>query len=203
MSAIRWISMLVTPVMIGNAQAPVSPSARATARPSMADLEGRQRAAMRHFAPLVGIWRGTTVETRPDGTQERTIAAHRGGMMLGGGALVLEGRSYRDDGSTAFNLMGIISYDPSQDEYSFRAYGRGHVVTAVVHPTPTGYFFDRGDPATGATQRYTVTLGGGRWIEHGERLAPGKPSVTVLDTTMMKVADTDWPAAGAVEFKRP
>ena len=183
--------------------APAQTPPPSPARPSMSELEAKQRAAMRHFAPLVGIWRGTTVETRPDGSQERTIAAHRGGMMLGGAAVVLEGRSYRDDGSVAFNLMGILSYDPSADQYSFRAYGRGHIVTALVHPTPTGYYFDRGDPASGATQRYTVTLGGGRWIEHGERLVPGKPSVTVLDTDMHKVADTDWPAANAVEFQKP
>ncbi|RZJ39513.1 MAG: DUF1579 domain-containing protein [Brevundimonas sp.] len=169
----------------------------------MVELEARQKAAMVPFAELAGIWRGTTVETRPDGTRERTIAAHRGGPMLDGKTMVLEGRSYREDGSVAFNLMAVISFDPAKGTYEFRAYGRGHVVTIAVHPTPTGYYFERPEPVTGATLRYTVELGGGRWREKGVRMVPGKAAVTVLETDMTRVGTTDWPAGGAVGFRQP
>ena len=46
--------------------------------------------------------------------------------------------------------------------------------------------------------RYTATIKDGKWNEVGDRIAPGKDPVRIFEMNLVRVGDTDWPAAGAI-----
>ena len=52
-----------------------------------------------------------------------------------------------------------------------------------------------------ATLRYVATVKDGELHEVGERVVPGAEPQRVFEMRLKRVADTDWPAAGAVSPK--
>ncbi|MFX8852434.1 hypothetical protein ABTM75_19045, partial [Acinetobacter baumannii] len=87
----------------------------------------------------------------------------RSGPLLDGSIHVVEGRGYNPDGSTGFNALGIISYDPDKDAYSMRSYAMGRAGDFPMTLTPTGAVWTI--PAGPATLRYTITAKDGVWHE--------------------------------------
>jgi hypothetical protein len=143
------------------------------------------------LAFLRGVWAGPATGTGREGPYAVT-QVERVGPMLGGDVLVIEGRGFRADDSTAFNAFAVVSWDPRAKRYEFRSYAMGQAGTFEFTLTGDGYVWEV--PAgPGAVVRYTATVKDGRWREVGERLEAGKPPVKVFEMNLRRVGDTDWP----------
>lgn len=138
----------------------------------------------------------TSVAKVVDGTRYSVHQTERMGPMLGGDAIVVEGRGYKDDGSTRFNALGIVSWDVHTGKYEFRSYAQGFAGTFELKPTDNGYVWEI--PMDETVIRYTAMVKNGHWREVGERIASGKPAVRIFEMNLTRVGDTDWPAANPV-----
>ena len=156
----------------------------------------KQQAAMKALSWMDGVWRGPAVTTRPGGAKVTITQTERSGPLLGGAVHVVEGRGYNADGSTGFNALGIISYDPDKDAYSMRSYAMGQAGDFPLTVTPSGAVWTI--PAGPATIRYTITAKDGVWHEVGERVVEGPPPVAFFEMTLQRIGDSSWPAAGAI-----
>lgn len=159
-----------------------------------------QRAAMQPLAMLDGTWRGTATYHGPDGKTFVSTHTERIGPFLDGTVRVIEGRSFKPDGSVAFNAFAIVSFDPATGTYAFRSYAMGQANDFPFEPTANGFKWEttRQGEAGASTTRYTTTIEDGRWHEVGERLVPGQPPVRFIELDLQRIGDTDWPAGGAV-----
>jgi hypothetical protein len=155
-----------------------------------------QREAMQPLAMLDGVWRGTVTIQRAGA--EPLVAPHteRIGPFLDGSIRVIEGRSYKPDGSVAFNAFAIVSYDPATQAYNFRSYAMGAANDFPFRPTADGFVWET--DAGPARIRYTTIIEDDAWHEVGERIVPGQPAVRFIELQLQRVGDSDWPAAGAV-----
>jgi len=157
-----------------------------------------------HLAPAMaklgfmrGVWRGEASGMLPDGKRYRVTQTERMGPMLGGDIVVIEGRGYKDDGSTGFNAFAVVSWNPHAQKYEIRSYAQGQAGTFDLTLTPTGYVWQV--PAgPEAIIRFTATVSGDRWREVGEYVAAGKPPVPTFEMNLSKVSETDWPLARPV-----
>jgi hypothetical protein len=155
-----------------------------------------QREAMRALSFMDGAWRGTAWVLEAGGRQ-RLVQTERVGLLLGGAVRLVEGRGYGSDGSTRFNALGIISFNPATRNYSIRAYAMGHSGDFPLRLLPNGYVWEA--PAgPGATVRYTATFDGGVWHEVGERVGGTAAPVRVLEMRLRRIGATSWPTGGAV-----
>ena len=186
LSVIALTLMLTSCAGAALAQSPPDPTARIA----------QQKAAMKALSWMDGVWRGPAVTTGPGGRKIEVTQTERSGPLLDGAVHVVEGRSYKADGSTGFNALGIISYDPDKAAYSMRSYAMGQVGDFPVTLTPTGAVWTI--PAGPATIRYTITAKDGVWHEIGERLVEGQPAMPFFEMTLKRVGDSSWPAAGAI-----
>ncbi|ESQ83900.1 hypothetical protein AEAC466_11265 [Asticcacaulis sp. AC466] len=145
---------------------------------------------------MTGVWRGEAKGVGRDGKPFTIVQTERVGPMLDGQLLVVEGRGYGDGGKLAFNAFGVISYDAQSGGYEFRAYTGGHGGTFPLKLTETGAVWEM--PAgPDAIMRFTIDFSKGEWHETGEYIAGGQAHKTI-ELTLKRMADTDWPAAGAV-----
>lgn len=167
----------------------VSPAAAQTAPP--------QNALMQKLDLLKGTWVGETKGMGPDGKPYVVRQTERVGSMLNGDVLVIEGRGYRSDGTLAFNALGTVSADAKTGAFEFRAHAQGRSGTYRMEAIPNGVTWEL---AAGpqATVRYTITIEGGVWHEVGEYLAKDQPPRQILEMTLKRTGDTDWPAAQPV-----
>ncbi|MCA1714618.1 MAG: DUF1579 domain-containing protein, partial [Gammaproteobacteria bacterium] len=132
-------------------------------RPDPAALLAAQRAAMAPLSALDGTWRGTATITRPGGATHVAPHTERIGPFLDGSIKLIEGRSYKPDGTLAFNAFAILSYDPAARAYTFRSYAQGHAGDHAFRPTADGFVWET---AAGlATIRYTTVVKDGSWHE--------------------------------------
>jgi hypothetical protein len=186
----RALSVLVLAATLAAApawaQGPPDPAARIA----------RQQAAMKALSWMDGVWRGPAMTTRPGGQKLTVTQTERSGPLLGGAVHVVEGRGYNADGSTGFNALGIISYDPDKDAYSMRSYAMGQAGDFPLTVTPNGAIWTIA--AGPATIRYTITAKDGVWHEVGERVVEGQPPVQFFEMTLKRIGDSSWPAAGAI-----
>lgn len=176
--------------------AAVAAPALAQGPPDPAARIAKQQAAMKALSWMDGVWRGPAVTTRPGGVKITVTQTERSGPLLGGAVHVVEGRGYNADGSTGFNALGIISYDPDKDAYSMRSYAMGQAGDFPLVLTPTGAVWTI--PAGPATIRYTITAKDGVWHEVGERVMDGQPTVQFFEMTLKRIGDSEWPSAGAI-----
>ena len=163
--------------------ATAAPAAQAQPSPDRA-------AAMARLGFMRGVWAGPAKGV----DQHGPYAVHqteRMGPMLGGAVIVVEGRGYRDDGTTGFNAFAVISWDPRSGKYEMRSYAQGFAGTFEIKPTGDGYVWEI--PAGPMTLRYTATVKDNHWREVGERIMPGQPPVQIFEMNLTKVGDTDWP----------
>jgi hypothetical protein len=174
-------------------------TAGAQERPDPAALMKAQREAMATFAFMDGVWRGPAVTVRPDGTRHDIMQTERIGPLLDGAVKVLEGRGYEADGRTAFNALGIISYNVGTKTYSMRSHAMGFVGDFVIKRTDDGFTWDI--PAGPATMRYSAIVKDGTWTEVGDRVVPGKEPERFFEMKLKRVGDSEWPGAGAIPAK--
>lgn len=154
--------------------------------------------AMARLSFMHGEWSGPATGTNPGGNSYSLTQTERIGPMLGGDILVIEGRGYNDDGSTAFNAFAVISYDPSSDAYEMRSYALGMAGTFPVTLTEDGYVWEI--PAgPGGTIRYTSHFSGDTFREVGEYVMTSGQAWPTFEMNLTRRGDTDWPAAGAVQ----
>lgn len=187
------LSTSLTPLLLGawlSSALWVSPAAAQNASP--------QSALMQKLDILKGTWVGETKGMGPDGKPYVVRQTERVGSMLNGDVLVIEGRGYKADGTLVFNALGTVSADSKTGAFDFRAYAQGRSGTYRMEATPNGVTWELA-AGVDATMRYTITIQDGVWHEVGEYLAKDKPARQVLEMTLKRTGDTDWPAAHAVK----
>ena len=168
--------------------------------PDTATLLAGQTEALQVFAMLDGVWRGPATATQPDGSQLAFVQTERIGPFLGGSVRVLEGRGYDETGKVRFNAFGIISYDATQAAYTLHSHAQGHVGDFPFRFTGNGYAWEIPLGSVGML-RYVATVENGELHEVGDRIVAGRDPQRVFDMRLKRIADTDWPAAGAVPPK--
>ena len=155
-----------------------------------------QRAAMARIARINGVWRGQAWTLTPAGRRE-VVHTERIGPFLGDTVKVIEGHSYQADGSTGFNALGIISFDPGTGAYTLHSYAQSFSGDFPLRLTDTGYVWET--PAgPGAVVRYTATITADHWREIGERIAGTAPPMQIFEMNLTRVGDTSWPAGDPV-----
>jgi hypothetical protein len=174
----------------------VAAPAFAQSPPDSAARIAKQQAAIKALSWMDGVWRGPAITTRAGGVKVTITQTERSGPLLGGALHVVEGRGYNADGSTGFNALAIISYDPDKQAYSMRAYAQGQAGDFPMTLTPTGAVWTI--PAGPATIRYTITAKDGVWHEVGERVVEGQAPVQFFEMTLKRIGDSSWPSAGAI-----
>jgi hypothetical protein len=165
---------------------PVAPAV-APVQPTPALAKG-----MAKLAFMRGVWAGPATGTLPSGQRYTVTQTERMGPMLGGDIVVIEGRGYRDDGSTGFNAFAVVSWDPRADKYELRSYAQGQAGSFEMKLTADGYTWEI--PAgPSAVIRFTATIKNDTWREVGEFVAGDKPPVQTFEMNLRRVGDTDWP----------
>jgi hypothetical protein len=177
----------------------ISSPAIAQSSPDPEAMIAAQREAMAPLAMMDGVWRGTAWTLTPAGKRE-VVHTERIGPFLGGSVKVIEGRSYRPDGSVGFNAFGTISWNPRSRTYTLHSYAMGHSGDFALQVRPDGYVWET--PAgPGAIIRYTATIGGGAWREVGDRIAGDAAPIRIFEMNLKRIGDTEWPAADPVPMK--
>lgn len=186
------------PILISAALAAAAPPAAAAQqqRPNPAAMMAAEREAMKAIDWTDGEWRGVAVTQTATG-EHRVTHTERSGALLGGTVRLIEGHSYRDDGSTGFNALAMLSYDPTKKSYRMTSHAEGQFGTFEIVPTSDGYSWSI--PAGPMTIRYTAHFKDGVWTEIGERVLEGRPPQPFFRMDLKKVGPTSWPAAGAVK----
>ncbi|MEA3003152.1 MAG: hypothetical protein QOH81_1940 [Sphingomonadales bacterium] len=167
--------------------------------PDPAVLLAAERQAMAPLAMMDGVWRGTAWTMTPTGRHD-VVHTERIGPFLGGSVKVVEGRSYRPDGSVGFNAFATISFNPQSRAYTLHSHAMGYAGDFALQLRPDGYVWEM--PAgPGATIRYTATIGNGAWREVGDRIAGSAAPVRIFEMNLKRVGDTGWPAADPVPMR--
>ncbi|HKA89069.1 MAG TPA: hypothetical protein VKE22_15470 [Haliangiales bacterium] len=165
-------------------------------RADPAALIAAQREAMAPLAYMDGVWRGSAWTVLPSGEKHDITQTERIGPFLDGSVKVIEGRGYDATGKVTFNALGVISYDPAAHAYTLHSYALGRSGDFALKLTADGYTWEI--PAGPMTIRYTATVKNGAWREVGDRIGPDKKPVRFFEMNLVRVGNTDWPAAGAV-----
>lgn len=172
-------------------------AARAQGRPDPVALVTAQKAALAKLAFMDGVWKGSAWTILPSGEKHVLTQTERVGPFLDGAVKVVEGRGYEADGKLAFNAFGTISFDPAKGAYTMRSYAMGNAGDFPLTPTADGFVWEI--PAGPMTIRYTATVGGGKWVEVGDRVMAGQEPVRFFEMSLERAGDTGWPAEGAIE----
>lgn len=184
------VAMLVSFIpSAGNAQGRFDPA------PVMA----AQRAAMVPLAAMDGVWRGPAWTILDSGEKHNVTQTERIGPFLDGAVKVMEGRAYDAEGKVAFNAFGTVSYDPTGKTYTLHSYAMGRVGDFPLTVTPDGYVWEI--PAGPMKIRYTAVIKDGKWREVGDRIMPGQDPVRFFEMNLVRVGDSNWPAAGTIPQK--
>lgn len=155
-----------------------------------------QQAALKKLDWMRGLWRGTAETMTPAGPL-KMIQTERIGSMLDGTLLVIEGKSYRADGSAPFHAFAVLSYDQASQKYTLASHAQGRAGAFPFTLTDTGYTWET--PAgPNAVVRYTATFAGGTYSEVGDYVMQGQPPRRFFTMTLKRVGDTEWPAAGGM-----
>jgi hypothetical protein len=167
--------------------------------PDPAALDAIQRGALAKLSMMDGAWRGTAWTITPEGRHD-VVHTERVGPFLGGSLKVIEGRSYKSDGSVGFNAFGIISYDARAKTYILHSYALGHAGDFLLEIRPDGYVWQV--PAgPGAIIRYKATIRNGEWREIGERMVGAAAPVQIFEMNLKRIGDSKWPAGNPVPMK--
>lgn len=153
-------------------------------------------AAMARLDAMKGVWKGPASGMSASGPFQLT-QTERIGPMLGGDLMVIEGRGYSADGSVSFNAFAVVSWNNATQAYEFRAYNRGNAGTYKFDVTDTGAVWEM--PA-GPNARVVsiITINEDTWNETQDYIAEGQPPRRFFEMNLKRVADTEWPASGAV-----
>lgn len=156
-----------------------------------------QRDAIAALSFMDGEWRGQAVSYGPGGVRTELIQTERVGPLLGGSVRVVEGRGYDANGATAFNALGVISWNETEDRYEFSAWANGRHGIYDLQRTDSGFVWEV--PAgPGAVIRYNATVQDGVWHEVGDYVREGGQPMRFFEMTLTRIGDSAWPGAGAV-----
>lgn len=175
------------------------PPASAQSQPDPTSLIATQKAALKKFSFMDGVWRGPAWTILPSGEKHNITQTERIGALLDGSIKVIEGRGYEPDGRVSFNAFGVISYSPASKNYRIRSHAQGRYGDFAIVPTDDGYTWEI--PAGPMTIRYVAVIKDGTLKEVGDRIAPGKDPVRFFEMTLTRIDETDWPAGNAVPAK--
>jgi len=164
-----------------------------------ATLLAAQRVALKPLAFMDGVWRGPAWTIVSPGVKHEVTQTERIGPFLDSTVKVMEGRGYDASGKVTFNAFAILSFDPAKQAYTLHSHAMGRAGDFALVPSDSGYVWEI--PAGPMTIRYTALIRGSKWREIGERVLPGQPAVQFFEMNLVRVRDTDWPAAGAVSMK--
>ena len=176
-----------------------APPASARSQPDPTSLIATQKAALKKFSFMDGVWRGPAWTILPSGEKHNITQTERIGALLDGWIKVIEGRGYEPDGRVSFNAFGVISYSPESKNYRIRSHAQGRYGDFAIVPTDDGYTWEI--PAGPMTIRYVAVIKDGTLKEVGDRIAPGKDPVRFFEMTLTRIDETDWPAGNAVPAK--
>ncbi len=154
-------------------------------------LIAAERDAMKPLAWMDGVWRGPATTQSPNGPRVVT-QTERIGPMLDGSVKLMEGRGYRANGTTGFNALAMLSYDPATKAYKLHSHALGRDGDFPLRPTANGYVWEI--KAGPNMIRYTASVAAGTWTEIGEMIAP----VQFFIMRLKRIGDSDWPGAGAI-----
>tara|TARA_R110002124_G_scaffold1492_2_gene8774 strand:+ start:49 stop:627 length:579 start_codon:yes stop_codon:yes gene_type:complete len=169
--------------------APVAVHGQMPASPNGSE---EQRAAMARLSAMDGEWRGTSTIHGPTGTQ--TLAqTERVGSLLGGSIKVIEGRGYNPDSSTSFNAMAVISWDTAAGRYGFHSWANGRTGNFQFEATEDGFRWEVPAGPNGRVE-YVAVVADGTWHEVGHYIVEGQPPRRILEMTLTRLGDSDWPA---------
>jgi len=178
--------LLIAPIPASAVAGPESSAARIAA----------EREAMRKFSWMDGEWRGVAVTQTPAGEQ-RVTHTERVGSTLDGSVRLIEGRSYRADGSTAFHALAMLSFDPDTRSYRLTSHAEGRYGSFPLVPTASGYSWEI---ASGpVTIRYTATFQDGVWTETGVRVVGAGSPTPFFRMELKRIGDSSWPEGGGVK----
>ena len=185
--------LLLAACVLSVLAAPLPALSQVPAQPAGSEAQ-RQAVAALDF--LDGEWRGEAVVHGPGGSMTLT-QTERVGSLLGGSVKVIEGRGYAADGSTQFNAMAVVSWNEREGRYGFRSYANGYSGDYRFERTEDGFRWET--PAgPNARIQYTAIVRDGIWHEVGDYVAEGQPPRRMIEMTLRRVGDSDWPASGAV-----
>ena len=187
------------PLVLSLALTLAAAPALAQGPPDSAALLAAERDAMKPLAFMDGVWRGPAWTLLPTGVKHEVTQTERIGPFLDGTVKVIEGRGYDASGMLTFNAFGTISFDPSAHKHTLHSYAMGMAGDFVMTPNDSGYVWEI--PAGPMTIRYTAVVHAAKWREIGERVVPGQPPAQFFEMNLVRMRDTDWPAAGAVSAK--
>lgn len=182
----------LVPLLTGIAAAVSTSTTRSLAAPTATDPTIEVQRALSHLAAFDGVWSGPVERIDPDGKVIKLAMIARVGPMLDGTIRVLEERTGTLDGRPVFHLVAVFSFASTTQEYTIHTYARGRVGSAVLHPTPDGYFFEM-PGEDGATMRFTWKVGDGGWRETVERLVAGHPPFAEARIQLKRTGTSDWP----------
>lgn len=183
----RKLLMLGSMLLLTQPIAAQAPDARA--------VMAAQVEALKPFDWMVGEWRGEAVYRSANG-EYRLVQTERMGPLLGGSVRVVEGRGYRADGSTGFNALAIIHFDPATKAYTLNSFADGQKGSFPIVPVTDGYDWEIA--AGPVTIRYQARLKDGKWVETGDRIMPNRPPVRFFEMTLERIGDGSWPAGSPV-----
>jgi hypothetical protein len=187
------------PTLIAACLAIAAIPAAAQAPPNSAARIAAQHAAMARIAYMNGVWRGPAWSLTPAGRRE-IVQTERIGPLLDDSVKMIEGHGYLADGTSGFNALGIISFDPATGGYVLHSYAQGYSGDFPLRLTDTGYVWEiPGGP--GAVIRYTATIGDNHWREVGERIAGTAPPMQIFEMNLVRVGDTRWPSGDPVPMR--
>ncbi|MDB5470243.1 MAG: hypothetical protein JWR84_1803 [Caulobacter sp.] len=165
-----------------------------------APLIAAQKTAMAPLSMMDGVWRGPAWTILQSGEKHEVTQTERIGPLLDGAVKLLEGRAYNADGSTGFNALGTISFDPGKKTYTLHSYAQGRSGDFPLVPTADGYVWTI--PAgPNAIIRYTAVIKDGKWREIGEYVMEGQPARQFFEMNLTRVGDSQWPGEGAIPPK--
>lgn len=165
-----------------------------------APLIATQKEAMAPLSRMDGVWRGPAWTILQSGEKHEVTQTERIGPLLDGSVKVMEGRAYNADGSTGFNALAVLSFDPGKKTYSLHSYAQGRAGDFPLVLTADGYVWTIPAGPT-AVIRYTAVIKDGKWREIGEYVAEGQPGRQFFEMNLVRVGDSSWPTAGAISPK--
>ncbi len=194
-AVVASLALLGPVAQAGEPASPSSPAQSQEAPPSAQRMTRQQ--AMARLQWMYGVWSGPASGTNPDRSRYAITQTERIGPMLGGDILVVEGRGYRDDGSTGFDAFAAISFNEDSQTYEMRAYAMGNAGTFPLTVNDHGYVWQI--PAGPGYVAYTSTFDGHTFREVGVFSMQGIPPQQMFEMNLTRRGDTDWPGAGAVQ----
>ena len=171
----------------------------AQGRPDPAKLIAEQLQAIKKLSFMDGVWRGKAAYFGPASEKNEFIQTERIGPMLDGAVKVIEGRGYAAHGKLIFNAFASLTFDVSTKTYQMNSHAQGNVGNFVQTPTANGFFWEI--PAGPMVIRYTAEFKDAIWRQFGERIVAGKEPVRFFEMNLKRIAESDWPAAGAIAHK--